>query len=97
MWLLLTPTPAVGWSFGSWSENVVGGQVTIHGNTTVTATFTANEYTLTVETVGNGAVTKAPDQPVYHFGDVVTLTPTPEVGWNFTSWSENVTGGQVTI
>ena len=36
----LTATPAEGWIFGSWSENVVAGKVTIDGDTTVTVTFT---------------------------------------------------------
>ena len=36
----LTAVPYTGWSFGGWSENVVGGAVTIHGDTAVTATFT---------------------------------------------------------
>ena len=63
-----------GWSFGSWSANATGGTVTIHGNTTVTATFTQDEYTLTIDKVGSGTVTKDPDHATYHYGDVVTLT-----------------------
>jgi hypothetical protein len=93
----LTATPDLGWNFGNWSENVVSGQVTIHGNTTVTATFTRAEYTLTIEKTGNGTVTKAPNQATYHYGDEVTLTATPDLGWTFGSWSPNVVDGKVTI
>ena len=93
----LTATPDAGWSFGSWSANVVGGSVTITANTTVTATFTQNEYTLTVNKVGNGTVTKSPDQATYHYGDVVALTATPDAGWSFGGWSANVISGSVTI
>jgi parallel beta-helix repeat protein len=93
----LTPTPDPGWSMGSWSANVVAGQVTIHGNTTVTATFTQDEYTLTIDKVGNGSVTKAPDQATYHYGAVVTLTATADPGWTFGNWSANVVDGKVTV
>ena len=93
----LIVTPDLGWSFGSWSANVVNGTVTIHGDTTVTATFTQDEYTLTIDKVGNGTVTKDPDQATYHYGDVVTLTATPDAGWSFDSWSANVVAGSVTI
>ena len=58
----------------------------------VTATFTQNEYTLTVSTVGSGSVAKNPDQSTYHYGDVVTLTATPATGWSFSGWSGGLTG-----
>ena len=93
----LTQTPAAGWSFGGWSENVVAGSVLIQGNTTVTATFIQDEYTLAIDKTGNGAVAKDPDQATYHYGDVVTLTATPDAGWSFGSWSANVVDGKVTI
>jgi hypothetical protein len=76
---------------------VIGGNVTITGNTIVTATFSQNTYTLTVNIIGNGSVTKNPDQATYHYSDVVALTATPNAGWTFISWSANVVGGNVTI
>ena len=75
----------------------MGGKVTINGNTTVTATFTQDEYTLDVTIVGQGTVAKEPDQTTYHQGDVVTLTAAAADGWSFGSWSANVVGGKVTI
>ena len=93
----MTATPDPGWSFGSWSANAAGGSVTIHSNTTVTATFTQDEYSLTINKVGNGTVTKVPDQATYHYGDVVALTAAADEGWSFVSWSANVVGGDVTI
>jgi hypothetical protein len=44
-------------------------------------------YNLQTKTVGNGSVTKNPDQPTYHYGEVVTLTAIPATSWVFTSWS----------
>ena len=47
----LTPVPVAGWSFSSWSGACTGFgacSVTMDANKTVTATFTQNVYTLTV-------------------------------------------------
>ena len=93
----LTATPDPGWSFAGWSANVVAGQVTVNDDTTVTVTFTQDEYTLTIDIVGNGMVARDPDQGTYHYGDIVTLTATPDPGWNFGGWSGNVVGGSVII
>ena len=93
----LAATPDLGWTFGSWSPNVVDDKVTIHDNTTVTATFTPIEYALTINITGNGTVAKDPDKAAYHEGDQVTLTATPDPAWSFDSWSANVVDGKVTI
>ncbi len=88
--VLLTPTPAAGWSFANWTGDLISsanpGSVTIHGNTSVTANYTQNEYTLTI-TSAHGTVNKNPDQPTYHEGDIVLLTPTPAAGWSFANWT----------
>jgi len=51
-------------------------------------------YTLTVNVVGNGTVTKNPDKTVYNAGEQVTLTATPGPGATFVGWSGSVTGTQ---
>ncbi|HOT91991.1 MAG TPA: PKD domain-containing protein, partial [Anaerolineae bacterium] len=50
----LTATADPGWTFAGWSGGLTGNptQVTILGDTVVTATFTQDEYTLTVNVVG---------------------------------------------
>jgi uncharacterized repeat protein (TIGR02543 family) len=50
-------------------------------------TFTQDEYTLTVHTVGSGSVVKSPNQATYHYGDVVQLTAIANAGYTFTAWS----------
>jgi predicted outer membrane repeat protein len=100
----LTATPATGWSFANWTGALTGsanpGSVTIHVNTTVTANYTQNEYTLTITSV-HGTVAKNPDKATYHEGDVVQLTATPSTGWSFANWTGGLTGstnpGSVTI
>jgi uncharacterized repeat protein (TIGR02543 family) len=75
---------------------VVDGSVTIDGNTTVTATFTQNEYTLTVNVVGNGSVSRSKAGP-YHYADSVQLTATPAPGWVFSGWSGGLTSIESTV
>jgi len=50
------------------------------------------QYTLTVNVVGNGSVSKSPDQATYASGTVVTLTATADAGWTFSGWSGDLTG-----
>ncbi|MEJ5309972.1 MAG: hypothetical protein WHX52_09385 [Anaerolineae bacterium] len=90
----LTATPALGWSFAAWSGDAdcADGVVTINGNAACIATFTQNEYTLTVNVVGSGSVTRDPDRATYHYGDVVTLTATPDADWDFAGWSGDLAG-----
>ena len=49
-------------------------------------------YTLSV-TTNNGSVVKVPDLPEYDEGTIVALTPTPNTGYHFTSWSGDVPAG----
>jgi uncharacterized repeat protein (TIGR02543 family) len=65
--------------------------VVVNANTTVTANFTRNTYTLTVTTIGNGSVSRDNPGP-YHYGDVVQLTATPDIDWSFFIWSGDLTG-----
>ncbi len=54
-----------------------------------TATIT---YTLTINIIGSGTVTKDPDWDVYPEGTVVTLTAIPDSGWHFDHWSGGASG-----
>ena len=92
----LTATADPNWSFAGWSGDLSGTanptSITMNGNKAMTATFTQDEYTLTVNVVGSGTVGKAPDQATYHYGDVVTLTATADPGWTFAGWSGDLSG-----
>jgi uncharacterized repeat protein (TIGR02543 family) len=55
---------------------------------------TAVYYTLTVNIVGNGSVTKTPFAPSYLSNTNVTLTAVPSTSWTFQGWSGDVTGVQ---
>jgi hypothetical protein len=50
------------------------------------------QHTLIVNVVGNGSVTKDPDQALYDYGTVVELTAVPDTGWMFKNWSGDLSG-----
>jgi len=69
--------------------------ILMDGNKTVTAKFTKIEYTLTISIspMGCGSVNVNKTKP-YYYGDVVNLTATPNVGWSFSQWENDLTGSQ---
>lgn len=94
----LAATPDAGSVFSNWSGDLTGSQnpanLTVTGPTSVTATFVddPNTHTVTVLTSGMGSVAKSPDEAFYSTGSVVQLTATPNTGWDFVSWSGDLTG-----
>ena len=92
----LTASPDPGWTFQEWTGDLTGstnpGDVTITGNMDVTANFAQEEYDLAVGIVGEGTVTKNPDQEVYNLGNSVGLTAVPADGWEFSGWTGDLTG-----
>ncbi|MEE9366822.1 MAG: CotH kinase family protein, partial [Dehalococcoidales bacterium] len=91
----VTAVPDTGYSFVNWSDASTDNPRTdtnVTANVNVTATFSEDQYTLTINTVGSGSVAKVPDQATYTYGTVVTLTANPDVGWSFDSWSGDMAG-----
>ncbi len=57
--------------------------------------FLVSGFQLSVETVGQGTVSRTPQKPGYEEGTSVTLTAEPEGGWQFVGWSgEGVSGSE---
>ncbi|CAL2076882.1 conserved protein of unknown function precursor containing a type A C-terminal secretion signal [Tenacibaculum sp. 190524A02b] len=98
----LTATPDVGYQFDGWSGDVTGSTnpltITMDTDKTVTAMFSKIQYELTVTKVGNGTIVASPvgTNGMYDEGTVVTLTATPDSGWQFDAWSGDVTGTTTT-
>jgi hypothetical protein len=94
----LTGEPDPGWSFAGWSGDVSSSDnptdILIQGDTNITATFTQDVYTLTVNTLGSGSVDIDPEQAAYLYGDKVTLTATADTEWYFARWSGDAEGSQ---
>lgn len=99
----LTAEPNNGWEFVGWQgdmesdENPV--EVTIEGETEITANFERIEYPLTINIEGDGNVeetvveAKAKDYP---FGTVVELTAIPDENWIFDRWSGDLESDEST-
>ncbi|UCG50578.1 MAG: PKD domain-containing protein, partial [Candidatus Latescibacterota bacterium] len=96
--VIVDAVPDPGWAFDSWSDGLTGSEdpdtLVMISDTTVTATFVQENYTLTINITGNGSVTKTPDQPTYLYGDTVIVEAFPDAGWAFDSWSGGLTGSE---
>ena len=100
--LTISASANTGYAFSSWSgtgsgsysgtNNPATNGVTMNAAITETATFTQDEYVLTVNVVGSGSVARVPDQVSYHLGDSVLLTANPIAGWSFSAWSGGLSG-----
>jgi len=94
----VTATPAAGHYLVGWTGDVAPTsvnplEVTINGNTSVTANFLPiTYYTLTTSAVGGGAVTRDPELTQYPAGTQVTLTAVPDAQKRFAGWSGSATG-----
>jgi hypothetical protein len=100
----LTATADTGSTFSGWTGAGCSGTgncpVTMSAVETVTATFTLNQYNLSVSKTGFGIVSSDPpgidcgvdcDQD-YDYNTVVTLTATPTAGWSFFGWEGDLAG-----
>ncbi|WP_299680475.1 choice-of-anchor Q domain-containing protein, partial [uncultured Tenacibaculum sp.] len=93
----LTATPDSGYEFTGWSGDASGTTnpltITMDADKTVTANFGPIQRTLTLNAT-NGSVTVAPNPSTgtYDDGSVVTLTATPDSGYEFTGWSGDASG-----
>jgi uncharacterized repeat protein (TIGR02543 family) len=104
----LTAAPAAGYTFANWSGGATGAanpvSVTIQGNTSVTANYTLNQYTLTVIKNGTGTVTSVPAGincgatclAGFDYNTLVTLSAAASTGWTFTGWSGGGCSGKGT-
>ncbi|MFO0597668.1 MAG: hypothetical protein U0228_20345 [Myxococcaceae bacterium] len=99
--ITLTPSVATGSTFAGWSGGGCSGTgacvVTLAAATSVTATFNATPYTLTVTRLGTGggAVNSTPSgincgatcSAPFLYGSTVTLTPVADAVSDFSGWS----------
>ncbi|MBU0641016.1 MAG: hypothetical protein KKB50_19305 [Planctomycetes bacterium] len=92
----LTASGSTGWHFDHWEGNLSGSDnpetILMNGNKTVTAVFVQDEYTLTVNTTGQGSVVLDPPGGTYSYGTSVDLTAQPATKWCFDHWSGALSG-----
>ncbi|HIR51851.1 MAG TPA: hypothetical protein IAB39_00405 [Candidatus Onthovicinus excrementipullorum] len=104
----LTVAPEAGYRLVDGSLKVNDGAVAVtdngngtytftmpNGDVTVTASFEKGDYAVTVGTAENGAVTA--DVETAQVGDTVTLTVTPDAGYQLTADSLKVNDGAVSV
>ncbi len=85
----LTATANSGYVFDHWNDGSTSNPrtITVNNNMSFTAYFNTNEYTITtnVAPAGSGTVTGG---GTYPYGASVTLTATPNTGYEFLQWSD---------
>jgi cyclophilin family peptidyl-prolyl cis-trans isomerase len=98
--LTLTATPDSGWRFVRWEGDVSGTntsiEVIMNANREITGVFEEITYTLTVSKIGSGFVSVQPQLDNYTPGSVVTLTASPNPGYEFSNWSFGASGDNTT-
>lgn len=92
--VILEAIPDPGWAFTSWTGAPAGNPTAIqmNGPKVVTATFTAETYTLNVAVQGDGSVQISPLKAEYVYGEKVTLTAVPGPGKFFGGWGGDLSG-----
>ena len=94
----ITATARPNWEFVEWFGDVNDTQnpitVAVDSNMQVTASFASifTQYTLTLDTVGQGAILLDPEPVLgtYDSSTVVTLTAEAALGWEFVEWQGDV-------
>ena len=67
----------------------------MNADKSISATFTevsTSQYTLSTAVSGSGSITLSPSGGVYNASTVVTVTATPDNGWQFDEWSGDLSG-----
>lgn len=95
----LTAIPDQGWQFDGWSGDLSGTtnpvNLLMNSNKNVTALFsmtTSQQFTVSTTANGSGSIILNPSGGVYAEGTVVSITAQPATGWQFDSWSGDVSG-----
>jgi len=68
------------------------GRVNVDADKNVNVFLEKKTYTLATTVIGQGSVVRDPDREEYTHGETVQLTAIPSTGWNFTGWSEDLSG-----
>ena len=86
----ITATPTYGHHFTYWNDGVTENPrtITLTQDTTFTAHFAPNQYTLTVNAGEHGTATGS---GTYNFGDTITIQAFPDDHYHFTRWNDGNT------
>ncbi len=98
----LTATPEEGYAFQGWSGDLSDASnpefITMDGDKTISATFMpVAEYVVTTVAEGQGTVSLLPAGGTYFVGTEISLSATPDPGFQFDHWSGDINGDQSPI
>jgi hypothetical protein len=97
----ITAIPDTGSLFSGWNGDASGSanliKITMDLDKSINATFTKIMYPLEILKIGNGSVTKDPDQDSYIISNSVRLTAVPAAGWVFNAWSGDASGNTTSL
>jgi hypothetical protein len=92
--ILVEAKPKDGYEFVNWSGDVSGNEnpleITMEYHMTIVANFSRIKHTLTVEVDGSGHTDPIAGIHSYNEGATVSLTATPDSGWQFDGWNGKV-------
>ena len=91
----LEAVPASGYLFSTWGGDLSGSTnpttIVVDCNKSITANFSRRVHTLTIQVSGSGSTTPTVGTHNYGEGTVVSITATPDSGWQFDGWTGNIT------
>jgi uncharacterized repeat protein (TIGR02543 family) len=94
----ITATPSSGYNFVKWSDNNTNASrsITVTGNVSLTAQFSAIQYTISTDVIEGGYITGGGNYP---YGTVVTLVAVPDEDYTFYLWNDGHTAAtrQITV
>ncbi len=96
--ITLTATANTGYHFKQWNDGVTTNPrtITVSQDSTFTAEFEINEYTITASAGANGSVSPNGANKVT-YNNNITLTATANTGYHFKQWNDGVTTNPRTI
>lgn len=96
----LRALPDAGWAFSRWEGDLSGSEnpetLLLDEEKSVTAIFEP-QFLLVVEVEGEGRVEEEPEKELYDENDTVTLTASPDEGWEFIEWQGDASGTSSSI
>jgi hypothetical protein len=100
---LVSSTPDEGWVFDYYlvdgnetkKENLLS--IDMNSNHTIKAVFKPQQYSLKINTLGEGNVDITPSNVTYVSGSVVQLKTKDSDGWYFSSWSGDLEGSSKNV
>jgi uncharacterized repeat protein (TIGR02543 family) len=84
----LSMTTDPGWTFTGWTPSLIDNKVTITGDTTVTANFVINTFTLAYSAGTGGSLTGETPQTVNYGEDGTAVEAVADLGYHFVDWSD---------